>query len=60
MYILSGIISLGMSFWMYIYLYGLKAITSSQYNNLFYIFPTILLFISFYCFYLEFKKPMNK
>lgn len=53
MNMLSGVISLGISFGMYIYLYGLKAISSAGYNSAFYVFPTILLFISLYCFYRE-------
>jgi hypothetical protein len=56
MNILSGIISIGISFWMYIYLYGLKAVSSAMYAPGFNIFPTIMLLISFYCFYREFKK----
>ncbi|MTI49274.1 MAG: hypothetical protein FH761_15685 [Firmicutes bacterium] len=55
MNLLSSIISLCCSFWMIIYLYGLKSTHSAKYNPSFYLFSIVLLSISVYCFYLYLK-----
>lgn len=59
MKLLSAVISLNSSFWMMIYLYGLKKTYSSQYNPIFTILVIILLSQSIYCFYLHLKEQKN-
>jgi len=56
MNILSAVISLCSSFWMWIYLFGLSITHSAKYQPLFQLFPVILFSISIYCFYLELKS----
>lgn len=56
MNILSGIICLCCSFWMWIYLYGLHSIYSAQYNAALNIFPLILFSLAVYLFVQEAKK----
>ncbi|BAB62451.1 hypothetical protein QYZ59_14435 [Clostridium perfringens] len=51
MTLLCCIISLCCSSWMFIYLYGLSATSSSAYNSVLYIFPCLFLIISLYLFY---------
>jgi len=51
MKLLSAVISLCCSFWMIIYLYGLKEVSSAKYNSIFQILPLVLIAIAIYCFY---------
>ncbi|MDZ5252741.1 hypothetical protein [Clostridium sp. LIBA-8841] len=51
MNLIACIISLCCSSWMFIYLYGLSATSSSAYNPVLYIFPCLFLIISLYLFY---------
>ncbi|MCT2347191.1 hypothetical protein AB9M62_14545 [Bacillales bacterium AN1005] len=51
MKLLSGVISISVSFWMFIYLYGLQAVQSEKYNPSFNLLATLLLIIAIICFY---------
>ncbi|WP_042351313.1 hypothetical protein [Bacillus massiliigorillae] len=61
MKILSGTISLSVSFVLFIYLYGLKADYSVKYHGGLWIFPVILLLLALWFFWSEFpyKDELN-
>jgi len=59
MKLLSAVISLCCSFWMIIYLYGLREVSSAKYNSVFQLLPLVLIAISIYCFY-AYAKEKNK
>ncbi len=60
MNLLNGIVSMGCAFWMIIYLYGLKAVSSPKYHYDLFVMPTVLIVISLFCFYFALKDPILK
>lgn len=58
MKLLSGVISLSVSFWMFIYLYGLQVVESEKYNAVFNLLALLLLIIAIICFYTVLKEYM--
>jgi len=63
MKLISGVILLCSSLWMFIYLYGLDQISSSMFSPFFYFLCVIQLLASLYClikYYDEEKNPESK
>lgn len=56
MKLIAFVKSLSFSFILFIYVYGLKADYSNIYTGYLFFFPTILLLVSIYTFYLFFKE----
>lgn len=56
MYLLSAVICLCCSLFMFMGIYSLYAISSAAYSSGFYTFPIILLLLSIYLFYCEINK----
>ena len=56
LWFLSGVVSLGLSMWFYMYLWGLDTTNDAKYNEGFYGFCIILFFLAIYAFYKQHRE----